>query len=1392
MDERTTGRDPFAQKLRDLESELKSIRGAVDHQNHEFARIHSSLAALQTSLRKQAALAASASLHANPTGPAGAARKLHAIVSEWYVAAARTLLRTNIEALFDKEYYLSRIHGLTASGLNPVYHYLRYKSEVSPHWLFDRDYYLRSYPDVAAAKVDPLVHFLRSGWREGRNPHPLFNTDFYLSQVPELRNGVHNPVTHYLQIGWREHLQPHPLFDGKFYLATYPDIAAAGMDPLTHYVLFGAPEGRQPHPWFDVAFYRAGNPDVARAKVEAIQHYIEYGASEGRSPHPVFDTLFYQEEYGHALASLSPLEHFVRTGQKEGYRTTPSDCVERFLPVAPYSPPPPRGRTIDIVVPVYRGLSETRACIESVLAAANKEPFELIVIDDRSPEPALTAWLREASAGGAFTLLENPANLGFVATVNRGMSLHPDRDVLLLNSDTTVANDWLDRLVRSAYSSPRIGTVTPLSNNATICSYPRFCEDNSLPPLTSPEELDRLAATVNQGRVVDVPTAVGFCMFIRRDCLNSTGLFDVEAFGKGYGEENDFSLRAASGGWRNVLAADTFVFHAGSVSFAKGASLLRQRGVQAITDRYPNYLALVSRHVSRDPAQPYRFALTAARFRNSPNPTILLITHDLGGGIPQHIQELVQSLRGKANFLELQPEQGSVVLLRSPDPADGISLRFDLSRQYPALLSLLRSANISRMHIHHVLRHSFSLEKLRHDLNVPMDFTVHDYLAICPRFVLANPDGKYCGEPDESGCNECIRTTLPHLNLDIGSWRAKYSWLLNSAERVITPSVDTAARISRHYPAANIQPAVHPAQAPAKPVQPPRIAREGTLRIAALGVMSWHKGLKNLERCAQIAKERDLPLEFVLVGYCEPQVRSQGPFTFTETGEYTSSELPGVLADTDPGIIWFPQRWPETFSYTLSVCLEHGYPVAAPHLGALPERLSGRAWTWVYDWSTKPEALIELFLRIRESMVSGIAPHTPPARPQANPVYYPDTYLARHRTAVQLISSSGVEPAVDLREPGRLSVIALLSSYESGQMQSCGYIRAYLPLIHDKMESFIRLAVTTPESALAMRADVLLVQRTTIPTLALAEELVRHCQTYGMRIVYETDDDLFNIHPGHADSSFYTPLIAPAELVARHAAMVLVSSPVLKQRLAHLNPDIRVIPNALDEKLWFHTPKPGSKKRFGTTGKPVRILYMGTMTHGKDLEILEEPMRRLKAEFGDRVELDLIGIMPDHRKRDWFNVIPVPDIYGHSYPLFAEWIRKENNWDFAVAPLVNDEFNRCKSYIKYLDYAALGLPAIFSGIGVFESVVREGETGICVLGPGSWYPAMHLLVTDSKLRRHMGEAAYLDVELNHTLAAQQSLRRDLWNQIGNLPAVRSSSTIVSFSEETTAISSKGI
>jgi GT2 family glycosyltransferase len=271
------------------------------------------------------------------------------------------------------------------------------------------------------------------------------------------------------------------------------------------------------------------------------------------------------------------------------------------------------GGLIDVIVPVYAGEEETRRCLAALHAARCQTAFELIVVDDCSPEPALSAWLAAQAAAGQFTLLRHARNRGFVAAVNTGMALHPGRDVVLLNSDTEVANDWLDRIAACAASLPRAATITPFSNNATVCSYPYEGWDGELPGQLGLARLDRLFADTLARRVVDLPTAVGFCMFIRRACLDALGAFDEAAFGHGYGEENDFSLRAAKAGWRNVLAADVFVYHRGAVSFGAGRFERMRQAERTLLRRHPDYNQRVNAFIARDPLAPLRAAIDRAR-----------------------------------------------------------------------------------------------------------------------------------------------------------------------------------------------------------------------------------------------------------------------------------------------------------------------------------------------------------------------------------------------------------------------------------------------------------------------------------------------------------------------------------------------------------------------------------------------------------------------------------------------------------------------------------------------------------------------------------------------------------------------------------------------------------
>jgi GT2 family glycosyltransferase len=272
-------------------------------------------------------------------------------------------------------------------------------------------------------------------------------------------------------------------------------------------------------------------------------------------------------------------------------------------------------RAIDIVIPAYRGLAETRACVESVLASPIEAPHEVVVIDDASPEPALSQWLRGLSG---VTLVTHAGNRGFIATANEGMRLHPDRDVVLLNSDTEVAPGWLDRIAAHARKGDRVGTVTPFSNNATICSYPRTLERNDLPEGETTASLDAAFTSANTGLSAEIPTAVGFCMFISRECLDRVGLFDEARYGAGYGEEVDFCMRASRAGFRHLVAADVFVRHTGEVSFGDTGTERRARAQAVVDQLYPEFQPRVRDFIARDPLAGLRGRVDRARGARSP------------------------------------------------------------------------------------------------------------------------------------------------------------------------------------------------------------------------------------------------------------------------------------------------------------------------------------------------------------------------------------------------------------------------------------------------------------------------------------------------------------------------------------------------------------------------------------------------------------------------------------------------------------------------------------------------------------------------------------------------------------------------------------------------------
>jgi len=264
------------------------------------------------------------------------------------------------------------------------------------------------------------------------------------------------------------------------------------------------------------------------------------------------------------------------------------------------------GKPVDIVLPVYNAYEDLRACLTSVLRATDLTKHRLIVVNDRSTDPRVGEYLDTLSGqsnGRQMIVLKNERNLGFTQTVNGGMQFS-ERDVILLNSDTIVTHGWVENLREAAYSGPKVATVTPFSNNATICSIPLFCENNALP---TPFALDSFAEFIHRISLryyPEIPTGVGFCMFIKRDVLNEIGYFDEASFERGYGEENDFCMRVIKNGYVNVLDDATYIYHRGGASFTSEVKTAGEHEALRILDRiHPEYRPMVHKFIQENPLQ---------------------------------------------------------------------------------------------------------------------------------------------------------------------------------------------------------------------------------------------------------------------------------------------------------------------------------------------------------------------------------------------------------------------------------------------------------------------------------------------------------------------------------------------------------------------------------------------------------------------------------------------------------------------------------------------------------------------------------------------------------------------------------------------------------------------
>jgi GT2 family glycosyltransferase len=288
------------------------------------------------------------------------------------------------------------------------------------------------------------------------------------------------------------------------------------------------------------------------------------------------------------------------------------EALDRLAVAAPA--PVPLHDPIDIIVPVHNGIDHLERLFATLFTHTAPHHRVLLVDDGSNDQEVAPLLARAAARRPNVRVMTNPANLGFIATVNVAMRATSGH-AAILNSDTEVPPRWLERLFRPIQADPRVASATPFSNAAAMFSFPAPDQDHDLPPGLGVDEIDRAFARLGpqSGADLAAPTAIGFCMAINRDAWSACGAFDQGTFGRGYCEETDWCLRTAGAGWQHVLVPDLFVYHTHGGTFAsQERRQLMEENLAVLHRRWPGYYPLLAAFRRRDPWLRHRAAALLA------------------------------------------------------------------------------------------------------------------------------------------------------------------------------------------------------------------------------------------------------------------------------------------------------------------------------------------------------------------------------------------------------------------------------------------------------------------------------------------------------------------------------------------------------------------------------------------------------------------------------------------------------------------------------------------------------------------------------------------------------------------------------------------------------------
>jgi len=278
--------------------------------------------------------------------------------------------------------------------------------------------------------------------------------------------------------------------------------------------------------------------------------------------------------------------------------------------------------------------------------------------------------------------------------------------------------------------------------------------------------------------------------------------------------------------------------------------------------------------------------------------------------------------------------------------------------------------------------------------------------------------------------------------------------------------------------------------------------------------------------------------------------------------------------------------------------------------------------------------------------------------------------------------------------------------------------------------------------------DIVVLQRDFCRDLDAYERVMAEARTLKKPVVFDIDDLLFELPENHPDRQvhFYADALLPMLLAVMEADLVTVATDPLREYFQPFNPNIRVVPNYLDDRLWrFRPPAAESREDGGIT-----IGYMGGPSHRPDLEMVLPALLRIMERYPQRISFKFWGVDSPAEIAPFSRVAWSPP-ESCRYADFAAYFQTQAA-DIMIAPLVDNLFNGCKSPIKFFEYGAVGCPGVYSRVTPYSGVIEDGRDGLLASSMDEWENALAALVENRDLRQAIALQAQQKIAANWLLS----------------------------------------